>query len=80
MTTATEIRSHNETRRPTSDPPDLPFAPPVRNGSARRNADHSAADAETLAIEANEEFHATIVERARTEGVLVDATEIFPDL
>lgn len=40
----------------------------------------AADDRETRAIEANEEFHATVLERLERPGELVDVTDVFPDL
>lgn len=66
----------------TDRPPDArfvrPSAPPAEsNGGVVASAE---GELETRAIEANGEFHATIVRRREVRGVVVDATTVFPDL
>lgn len=51
-----------------------------RSASTRRMSFDLASELETQEIERNAEFYSTLVQRVRTTGQTVDATDLFGDL
>lgn len=80
MTTATDTRAvaHDEPmpERATGQPRGYFSARPPRSATEVPDA----SDVETRQIEANAQFHTTLVYRITNPGAVVDATELFPDL